>query len=450
MNVKIVLLVEFTFVTISYVAGILTRPITEEPNFGCQWLGGGMGSTLACDCLPEAEVFHLREDSIRSVDLSAIHLSNCNMVIFDSKAVRWIRGLREVQLNGIKNLTLEEYGFSWEGYVASIDINTPTLQIFIRNSRIHKISSYTFSGRISRIELENVIVEQIMPFAFSSLIQSQRIDFTNIITENVQAQAFKKFTTGQLTISNSNMTYLPSRSFSELTVNENLLISNSSFGTIKSGAFLIYNPKRFEVTDSKFDILEGEAFRVMTRGDALFRNVHFNTGYPSAFVGISVNLAETSIRKTITFNSPIFETFDMDALRINTTSFDLKLVNVCIKLSCDCDTMSSVFTDIDQIDELSCLVDDSFTNYLDFRNGNCMMFASNATVIIAVGVTVIMLLILGIVLWCFFKKAYRCDKYGGEKDKKKKLSMIVPDGRTYRETELHVIVERTDLLTTDL
>ncbi|GJQ71856.1 hypothetical protein Trydic_g11992, partial [Trypoxylus dichotomus] len=383
-------------------------------------------------------VFYLRENSISSVDLSAIHLSNCNAVVFDSNAVRRIRGLREVQLNGIKNLTLEESGLAWEGYVSSIDINTPTLQISIRDSYIHQISSYTFSGRISRITFENVVIAQILPFAFSSLVQSQRIAFSNMTAEHVQAQAFKKFTTGQLTISNSNMTYLPSRSFSEVTVTENLLISNSSFGTIKSGAFLIYNPNRFEVTDSKFDVLEGEAFRVTTRGDALFRNVHFNTSYPSAFVGISVNLAETSTRKTITFSSPIFETFEVDALRINRTSFDLKLVNVCVKWSCDCDTMSSAFENIDQIEELNCVLDDSYTNYQEFRNTSCILFASNATVIIAICVTLILLLILGIALWCFFKKAYRCDKYGGEKDKKKKLSMIVPDGRTYRETELHV------------
>ncbi|GJQ83355.1 hypothetical protein Trydic_g19940, partial [Trypoxylus dichotomus] len=178
--------------------------------------------------------------------------------------------------------------------------------------------------------------------------------------------------------------YLPSKSFSEVTVNENLLISNSSFGTIKSGAFLIYNPNRIEVTVSKFDVLEGGAFR------------------------------------------------------INSTSFDLKLVNVCAKWSCDCDTISSAFENIDQIEELNCLPDDTYTNYQEFRNTSCILFASNATVIIAICVTLILLLILGMALWCFFKKAYRCDKYGGEKDKKKKLSIIVPDGRTYRETELHV------------
>ncbi|KAI4471279.1 sodium/chloride dependent transporter [Holotrichia oblita] len=245
------------------------------------------------------------------------------------------------------------------------------------------------------------------------------------------------------------MTFLPSRSFSELIVNENLLISNSTFGTVKSGAFLIHNPNRFEVTDSNFDILEGEAFRVTTRGDVLFKDVHFNSSYSSVFLGISVNLAETSIRKTITFNTPVFESFDKDALRINTTSFDLRLVNVCIKMSCDCNSMNSVFMDIEQPEELYCLEQESYINYVEFRSRSCILFASNATIIIAVGVALILIVIMGGVLWCFFKKAYRCDKYGGA-DKKKKLSMIVPDGRTYRETELHVIVERTDLLTTDL
>lgn len=394
-------------------------------------------------------MFHIREDSINSIDLSAIHLSNCNAVIFDTNAVRTMRGLREVQLNGIRNLTFEEFGLTWEGYVANIDINTPTLRVFIRNSFIEKISSYTFTGKISQVIFENVAISNMAPFAFSSLVQNQRIDFFNVTTENVHPQAFKKFTTRQLTISNSNMTFLPSRSFSELIVNENLIISNSTFGTVKSGAFLIHNPNRFEVTDSNFNILEGEAFRITTRGDVLFKDVHFNSSYSSAFLGISVNLAETSIRKTITFNTPVFESFDKDALAINSTSFDLRLVNVCIKMSCDCNSMDNVFMDIEQPEELYCLVQESYMNYVEFRNKSCILFASNATIIITVGVALILLVIMGGVLWCFFKKAYRCDKYGGA-DKKKKLSMIVPDGRTYRETELHVIVERTDLLTTDL
>lgn len=377
-------------------------------------------------------------------------MSNCNAVVFDTNAIRTIRGLRELVLNGIKNLTCEEFGFAWEGYVSSIDVNTPTLTISITNSYIGKISSYSFTGRISQITFENVVIANTAPFAFSSLVQSQRIEFSNVTTENIHPQTFKKFTTGQLTITNSNITYLPSRSFSELTVNENLLISNSSFGTVKSGAFFIHNPSRFDVTDSKFDILEGEAFRVMTRGNVLFRNVHFNSSYPSAFLGISVNLAETSIRKTITFDSPVFETFDINALKINTTSFDLRLANVCIKKSCDCMGMDNLFSDIEQTKELYCLIADSYTNYVEFKSRSCYLFASNATVIISICVALILMIIMGTVLWCFFKKAYRCDKYGGKKNKKKNLSMIVPDGRTYRETELHVIVERTDLLTTDL
>lgn len=377
-------------------------------------------------------------------------MTGCNAVIFDSNAIRTIRSLRQIELNNIGNLTFEEFGVTWKGYVTNVDINAPTLKILIRNSRVEMISSYTFTGRISNITFENVVVANVEPFAFSSLELNQRIDFTNVTTENVHPQAFKKFTTAELSITNSNVTYLPSRSFSELTVTDNLLINNSSFGSVRSGAFLIHNPKRFEVTDTKFDVLDGEAFRVMTRGDVVFKNVSFNQINPSAFLGISVNLAETSIRNSIIFNSPTFNTFDQDTLAINSSSFDLKLANVLIYKECDCTSMEILFSDLDQVEELYCSNEDSFLNYVKFKNENCLLYAANTTLVIVICVTLILAIIMGAVLWCYFKKIYRCDKYGGGKDKKKKLSMIVPDGRTYRETELHVIVERTDLLTTDL
>nr|XP_022909951.1 uncharacterized protein LOC111421063 [Onthophagus taurus]XP_022909952.1 uncharacterized protein LOC111421063 [Onthophagus taurus]XP_022909953.1 uncharacterized protein LOC111421063 [Onthophagus taurus] len=424
------------------------QQIDDEPSFGCQWLGG-MGSALECTCSDDTtQVMVIQEDSFLYHDLNAIRIRKCPVVTFGENSIKTMRTLREIELSDISELNLNERCFHWEGYAAAIDLNTPSLKVIVRNTTIKQIASYSFMGKINRIEFDKTKIENIAPFAFSSISQSQNIAFYNSHIINMQPSAFKKFSTENLNIHNSKFEYLPSRSFSDLIVWDNFMISNTNMTTVHPGAFIIDNPQRFEVTNSNFSHLDGEAFRIMTRGDVVFRSCILNTTY-SPFIGISLNLRDTSVRKLIILDNVMFNEITTKTFKINTTGFDLKINNIFTQEPCDCRRITQLENDY-QLESIYCF-EDTPTSYQEYKGSSCSILASNATLIIVLCTALILVILIGTGLWCYFKKVYRCDKYGEEKnDKSGKLNMIVPDGRTYRETELHVIVERTDLLTTDL
>lgn len=400
--------------------------------------------------------FFIEEGSVPAFDLETIIINSCKRVRFGNNALNKLNNLRNIRLINIENLVLEESSLLWENYVnqpdfnSQWDLNIPALQIIIENTHIEKISSYTFKGRISEISLIGVTVDQISPFAFSSLIQNQAIHFEYTDLKNVQAQAFKKFTTNNLHLISTRADFLPSRAFSDIQINQNLIINNCTFDTMRPSSFFVSNPRNFEVRNSRFNQLDGEAFRITMRGPVLFKDNVFNTTNDGAFRGIILPPEQALNEHTITFDGNTFNVVTRDSLI--TTSFIPKFLNIFLNESCDCKSINRVLKDSDFYDEVQCLAAENMPiTVRDFEKNNCSIITSHGTLIIVVGVVLIVFIIVLSALVFYFKKVRNSDKYGKNNDNKNgKLSLIVPDGRTYRETEVHVIVEKANLLTTDL
>lgn len=402
--------------------------------------------------------FYIKENSIPAYDLDEITIKDCNRVHFGSKAINGIRNLRSVEITNIKSLQLDEYSFFWDNYVSqyedriNIPLNTlPSVRIVIKNSHIEQISSYTFQGRLREIEFDGVIVENMAEFAFSSLLQNVNIRLKNVTLKNVHLQAFKKFSTENLLLSNIEADFLPSRTFTDIIVNQNFIIEKSTFKTVRPSAFIVNNPVYFEVRDSRFEQLDGEAFKVTTRGSVSFKNNVFNVTNDGAFRGISLTREESLNEHLITFDSNTFYVLTRDSLV--TQDLTPRFVNIFLSNECDCKTISNVFKNTEFYDEIQCLSprDREPVTVRNFENYECSMLASHATLIIIIGVILILIILIATALVVYFKKVYKSDKYGRNKENKNgKLSLIVPDGKTYRETEVHVIVEKANLLTTDL
>lgn len=398
----------------------------------------------------------MEANNIPTYDLEIIKVDSCKNVRFGSNAISNMRNLRTIELSNIQNLQFEESSLLWDNYISHLDytshwdINIPSLKILIENTHIEKISSYTFKGRINEIVMANVSVDSIAPFSFSSLLQTYMIKFDRVTLKNVQAQAFKKFTTENLHLKEVSVDFLPSRAFADIQVNGNFIIQNNYLDTMRPSAFLISNTRNFEVRDSRFNQLDGEGFRVTTRGPVLFKNNVFNVTNDGAFRGIRLTPEEMHNEYSITFDSNTFNTVTRDSLL--TTDFIPKFINVVLKEQCDCKTINHVLKNSDFFDEVSCVNSRGDSeSFRDFEKYNCSIMASHATLIIVVGAVLIAFIIIASALVFYFKKVRNSDKYGNNKSAKNgKLSLIVPDGRTYRETEVHVIVERANLLTTDL
>lgn len=390
--------------------------------------------------------------------MDEIKIRDCNQLHFGSKAINGIRNLRNVEITNIKNLKLDEYSLFWDNYVSQYDdrihipLNMiPSVRIAIKDSHIEQISSYTFQGRLREIEFDGVIVDNMAEFAFSSLLQNGNIRFRNVVMRNVHLQAFKKFSTENLLLSNTEADFLPSRTFTDITVNQNFIVENCTFRTVRPSAFIVNNPVHFEVRDSRFEQLDGEAFKVTTSGSVNFKNNVFNVTNDGAFRGISVTREESLNEHLITFDSNTFYVLTRDSLA--TRDLTPRFVNIFLRSECDCKTISSVFKNTEFYDEIQCLSprDREPVTVRNFENYECSIITSHATLIIVIGVILILIILVATALVVYFKKVHNSDKYGRNKENKHgKLSLIVPDGKTYRETEVHVIVEKANLLTTDL
>lgn len=375
-----------------------------------------------------------------------------------TRAIKGIRNLRNIELSNIQSLQLEEYALFWDNYVSQyedrvhIPVNTiPSVRVSIKDSHIDQISSYAFQGRLREIEFERVTVDNIAEFAFSSLLQNVNVRLKGVAIRNVHLQAFKKFATENLLLSNVQADFLPSRTFTDITVNQNFIMENCNFKTVRPSAFIVSNPAHFEVRDSRFEQLDGEAFRVSTRGSVTFKNNVFNVTNDGAFRGIVRSSEEATNERFLTFDSNTFHVLTRDSL--STRDFTPRFAHISLRSECDCKTLPIVFKNAEFYDEIQCLSpkDGELVTFRDFEIYECSIIASHATIIIVVGVVLILIILVATALVVYFKKVHNSDKYGrGKESKNGKLSMIVPDGRTYRETEIQVIVEKANLLTTDL
>lgn len=402
--------------------------------------------------------FYIRENSIPAYDLDEIKIKNCPHLHFGSNAIKGIRNLRNVELSNIQNLQFDEYGFFWDNYISQyedrvhIAVNMiPSLRVSIKDCHIQQISSYTFQGRIREIDFDSVTIGNIAEFAFSSLLQNVNFHLRNVAISNVHLQAFKKFSTENLLLSGLNAELIPSRTFTDITVNQNFIIENCKFATVRPSAFIVYNPKTFEVRNCNFAQLDGEAFKVATRGSVSFKNNVFNVTNDNAFRGIVLMQEELLNEHFITFDSDTFHVLTRDSLAIQ--DFTPKFKNVLLKSECDCKKTGKVFKNAEFYDEIQCLSprNGEQVTLRDFESYECSVIASHATLIIVVCVVLLLLILISTGLVVYFKRSRNSDKYGKNKGNKNgKLSLIVPDGKTYRETEVHVIVEKANLLTTDL
>lgn len=398
---------------------------------------------------------YITQNSISSYTTASIAINGCKKVRFGPNSIKDIRNLRNIYLKDIASLHFEESSMIWYGsrdksqYEERYDVIIPSLSIKIENCNITQISGYTFEGRIRSIDFESVTIDNILPFAFSSLIQSQEIILKDVNLKNIHEQAFKKFSTSILELDGVTASIIPSRFINNVTVYEYFQITRCVFEIVRSGGFIVVNPSKFEVSDTKIHQLDGEGFKVITTGDVTIKNNVFQIVNDGAFSAINLN-KERVVEAAIIFDSNVFTTLTRDSLSID-DDFRAKFTNMNINETCDCTNVDHNIKVVEFYSEIKCLLNDEFVTVEEFKSNMCSIIQSYSTVIVIVGVVFTLCLIIITVLVVYYRKVYLSKKYGSEQNSKKgNMSLIVPDGRTYRETELHVIVERADLLTTDL
>lgn len=342
---------------------------------------------------------------------------------------------------------LEDYSLAWKGYkkdlYTELDPSISSLKIEVVDSGITTIGSHAFSGIVGEIVLDGTTVTDTSSFAFSSLTQTLLVQIKNTVFHNVQLQTFKKFTTERFELINVTANVLPSRMMSDVYVTDTFLIKDCKFDTVRSSAFVIKSPRSLQILNSDIRQLSAEGLVVTEAQNVLIKDNRIEYVNDGAFYGI-----RPGKNLLLKLEGNTFTHITRDSLQLPEGTVYLDRLQ--LNKSCDCYEIDHNL-DKQYYASIHCLQDGQYMTVQEFKTGYCSVLSSNTNLIVILSVVGVLAILAVTVLVFFLRRHFRSDKYGSHKQSKKgQLSLIVPDGRTYRETELHVIVEKTDLLTTDL
>jgi hypothetical protein len=399
----------------------------------------------------------------------------------------------------IEELIINSNAFSWNETLALEPVPQPGLVVSIFNSSIPEIPSYAFKGRLTGITFHNVTIGTIRAFAFASLYNTEKLVLTECFVTTFEAQAFKKFSVERLHIIGGHFSgSVPSRALVDLEVYNELLIERVIIGTVRSFAFIIRGPKTFHLHGNYVDNVEGEAFHIKMYGKISIQNNIFQTLAKGAFIRISAGdiIIKMKGPQALKFENNTIGHFENDCLLFNTTSFEVQLDHVLLNQTCSCTLLKTWSSELnfhpylqqEQQNSLSqsevlhsfwCQQDtadkngQSYINFKDFSQQCALTSGLHMFLIIIVTSSLLLLALtlLVIFLWHRHRMSYqrqwisaptapnndskkkKINNKGSNVQKKSeygqdsRLMMVVPDGRTYRETELHVIVEHTEPIT---
>ncbi|XP_034839180.1 uncharacterized protein [Maniola hyperantus] len=401
---------------------------------------------LICHCTDTVKEMTLRPEGSYRVPstATAIIIENCERVIFLTETARKLTQLRSVQLRNISNVVISERALAWSPFSTDNEMN-PGLRIEITNSTVYEISSHAIQGRVNDILISDSHILSLRPFAFSSLTGVKNIELTNNIYNNVEIQAFKKFTTSNFVLRGGIARILPSRFLSDVEVTNFFRIEGVTIDQLSSLTFLVSLPKRVLIENNIIDTLNADSFRITSRGPVTFRNNTVTTVGKGAFLGFTVDKDTIASmgRQELLIDNNTMTTVSPTSLSYNQSTLSLRIDGLNLNERCTCE-FAEVWREIlnSQGGIINCWYDleEHFVSIPTFIDSRCGAFKQTFWIFVVVGI-VLVLLIAGIVIFFIVKR---------ENEKKKKLQIVMPDGKTYRETEFHIVVERAELLTTNL
>ena len=434
---------------------------------------------------------------------SRISVSNCSSVYLTNSSLIQLEGLRSVDLVNVANLTLERQSFE-------LSPRSSDVKITIRNSSIDLLPSFTFRGDIETIMFVDVRISQLGSFAFANLFNTDTIRLEDCHINNIEAHAFKKFEVRYLhVIRGSFGGVVPSRTMNDIEVYQSFMLDGVEMDTVRSSAFIIKKPKTVAIQNCVFESVESEAFDINVRGAVIVKNNSFGNLGMGAFLAMKADTENRSPGTLVgnlydlIFKNNSLRSFEEGSLIFDRSSFRLELDNLLVEQVCDCDKLSSWKSDIlnytniysrlyTKQSEILPPVSESVTEgpetflcfegvegspitFVDYESRSCALSSSILILVLAiVGLVLLLLISVCLIVWCCRKRRQDNRKSwisvptsapdvvskkngvisrearGTSAPVDSRITMVVPDGRLYRETEFHVIVEKAEPLTTEL
>ncbi|KAK6628991.1 hypothetical protein RUM43_002808 [Polyplax serrata] len=434
---------------------------------------------------PSEEIILKSKDSCSvPADATSLSLENCKKVTVIKEALQDVRSLTKVEFINVSDVSIAGRIFHPDG---------PSQSVHFINSTIPDIPSFTFSGNMDSVIFEGSTIGIIRAFAFSNIKGADRIMFLKTNVMNVEAQTFKKFTTNKFLLVDSSFKVIPSRFVVDVGVEQIFKIDSTNIDAIRTLGFQVYGPKKVLILNSKITRLQEEAFKIVTKGEVVVENNVIRNIDNEAFRGISVDryvILQSGKQKFKFRNQTVTNAYDK-SLYINRSAFDVQIGKIQVDEACTCDGLTlwkNILnggkknlenTDVD-LELILCQMGNSngqdYMSGHEFYNDQCTkLTASIYFFVLIITATAVGILIVIVAIVCIVRKRRQKWKYipsavherGQKEDKnrsenkkgKKKQppqrksdptkAIIVPDGRTYKETEFHIIVEKAEPLNDD-
>lgn len=435
---------------------------------------------------------------------TSVNVTHCDRVKVADMAFDGARLLWTVDIGSVGRLEMADGAFGWsENGVGGSGQGQqqqhhhhPGLTVTITNvTAIPEVPNYTFRGRLRSVTFNRVRIDVIRAFAFSSLTgTTSRIEFRDTVFGQVEQQAFKKFTVNEFVMKGCRFEdTVPSRMLTELTVHDELRLEEVTFALVRSYAFRVHGPKVFRVQNCRADCIQSDAFDVRCRGPAFVEDNAFGRLERGAFAAVTVDphkVAESEYQDFVFENNTVAE-FENDALVFDTNGFKPRMDWLIVGRACGCPArwrtdLVAFSTDYPRKTERPgwmveqsawCATPDDegvgdfgrLIKAQQYDEAHCSAGDGAGTGLgrfhlTAVAILVMAALTAALIYWAWYKRRKRSqwtnvpassplktytrsilknDGREGDGDKHSRHVMVMPEGKTYRETELHVIVERT-------
>lgn len=380
----------------------------------------------------------------------SLAIYNCSRVYIMPDALEKSLLLEDVKFVSIGSFSLmanslnRGSGSNWKPYKG--------IKIFIYNSTVEEIGSYAIKGSIGEIVIDSSVVNAIRSYAVSNINDLTDIKIINSTIRQIDTQAFKKFSFEKLHIKMCKFRELPSRMFSDLKLSEEFVFDSNNVERIRSSFCIINGPRRVKFENCKIGTMDGESLKIVTEGIVYIKNNEFDEIKTKAFFGISVIEKFTTRREKIDlfFSNNTVSKLEENALDINEKSFRPSFTRLLTNEICDCHhSYFNLTTTIKE--DMYCnrgKPDDiHYVLLKDYNKDYCIEKKFSSAILSLIIVLGIVCLILIFTIVVVIVKNNDQKNISGKSDR---LNIVKPDGKTYKETELFVFIEKADVLTTSL
>ncbi|XP_022226623.2 LOW QUALITY PROTEIN: uncharacterized protein LOC111076892 [Drosophila obscura] len=252
---------------------------TELPKVICR----DHDTTITCDCNNEEQAMVLPQ---LHGAVFQVEVRNCRDLVVEAYALSNTEGLRKISFRQLGQLVLREYALTVPRYASN-----KALIVEFEAVNLRLIESHAINGNIEEISFVGGRIEQMQPFGFTTTKNSAiLLKLDGVTIQRIEGQAFKKFAVEQLTIANCQfLGDLPTRSFYELEVLHELSMRNNRFQVVHSHAFSFKLVSKLSLSDNHFVAVDGEWLEAQIRDAVTLRVNDFGATSEIAFRSLTVH-----------------------------------------------------------------------------------------------------------------------------------------------------------------